>query len=164
VKYCNEKNIERHHSSPYEPRGNSQNERFNGIVTKGIATALEHGDIRLWDYAGGAVSFCYNRIGGEKSPYYRRFGRLPSTRHWRKFGCLCYAHKYVRQERDAKGKYAENADRGVFLGCNPSASNYLVGVYRRDQRSRAGLKFCVIESRAVVVDESAVVEKVEQGD
>jgi hypothetical protein len=163
VKYCNDKNIERRYSSPYEPRGNAVTERFNGIVTKGIATALEKGDIRLWDWCGAAVSYVYNRIGGENSPFYRRFGRLPSTRHWRKFGSLCYAHEYVK-EKSPRGKYSPNAVRGVYLGCNPVASNFLVGVYRRDNRARTGLKFTTIECRAVVVDESTMVEKVEQCD
>ena len=81
-------------SCPYTPQQNGRIERFNRTQGDALRAVLHGTDPKLWCYASRYVAYVHNRIErkkGAKSPFEKRFGRAPSKRHWRRFGCLCYA-------------------------------------------------------------------------
>ena len=79
-------------SSPYSPWMNGKVERWNATSGSAIRWNLNNVDPLLWDFAAQYVCYIFNRLDRKtkKSPYFRRFGREPSTKHFKRFGCLCY--------------------------------------------------------------------------
>jgi hypothetical protein len=163
-KLCEKERIERHFAPPYQPQGNSAVERLNGSISSATRTTCGGStgvDVGLWDFCGAAVVYVKNRLGGKESPFYRRYGFEPSLSVFRKFGCLAYAHNYVKGgDPSGAGKYNERATRGVFLGYCLGGSSYLVGVFKPDKRARSGYSFQVIESRSVGFDETTTITSI----
>ena len=99
----------------------------------------------------------FNRLDrkNKKSPYFRRFGREPSLRHLRRFGCLAYAK--VHTQVDALD---DRAERGVFLGYEPRNSTYKIGLWRPDERTTKGVRFLVTENKSVQFNENVTISDI----
>ena len=122
-KLCAEKNIKVRHAAPYEPEQNGKEERFNRTLLDAMRTIMVGVDQALWPHAAKCASYVWNRVcrREKKSPYYMRYGREPSTTHFRRFGCVCWMRVHQRTKLEPKYK------RGVFLGYAADSPAYLVG-------------------------------------
>ena len=156
---CVRRGIKLTFSPPYTPQLNGAVERFNQTSTNAIRTNLVGVDKRVWDYAAKYVAYVWNRVGkGKKkpTPFKKRFGREASTKHLRRFGCLCYALEHKK-----RAKLEDKYERGIFLGYGTENSTYLIGVWRPDDRTKAGVSFQVLENADCKFDESVLISDVE---
>jgi len=142
----------------YFPNTNGVVERFNGTIAEAIRTNIVGTDDRLWDHC--AIYLCHvfqrlDRGGPETSPWFKRFGRSAKTHYFKRFGSLAYAKIHTNINAVAP-KY----ERGIFLGYTNNGM-FKVGAWRKDLRVKEGIRFQVIENRAVKVDESIVVRNID---
>ena len=81
-------------SQPYAPSTNGMIERWNRTDGDAIRANLHGVDQKVWDYCAKFVAHVYNRVprkADRATPYELRYDREPSTKYFRKFGCLAYA-------------------------------------------------------------------------
>ena len=139
---------------------NGKVERWNRTQGGLIRASLVGVDRRVWDHCSRFVSYVYNRTErrtlGKKSPYFMKNGREPSKHHWKRFGCLAYSKIHTNIPHDA-----DRFERGIFLGYHEVNSTYLIGVWRSDNRTRAGHRFTVLEQKTAKFDESILVSNVD---
>ncbi len=144
-------------SAPFTPQRNGKVERWNGTSQNAIRANMLGVDPRMWPYCSRFVSHVWNRVPkkkGGRSPFYKRHGRDPTTRYFRKFGCLCYARIHTtNQLRKMDSRY----EVGIFLGYEEVNSTFLVGLWRKDSRTRSGMKF-----RSCKFDENIIIKDVDE--
>ena len=146
-------------SSPYCPQQNGRIERWNRTQCDAIRSNLYGVDPRVWCYCARFVAYLHNRLKtreGKPSPYCERWGREPSSRHWRKFGCLAYC-----KADNPGGKLSNRYERGMFLGYARENSSYLIGRWKKDDRCSTRIRFSVEEHRNCKFDESVVIRNLE---
>jgi hypothetical protein len=61
----------------------------------------------------------------------------------KRFGCLAYSKIMV-----PNGPLANKAEKCIFLGMSTENSAWLLGTFRKDARTRGGLRFVVLESKS----------------
>ena len=134
---CKKHSIKTEYSSPYCPQENSIVERCNRTDADLIRTNCRGVDKRMWCRASKFVAHTRNRLPratlGGKSPFEVRHNRVPSTRYFRRFGCLAFAKTHV------KGGLTKLCDRyspGAFLGHGDknSTCHWSTGSRRKIQR------------------------------
>ncbi len=157
-KVCEEKGILVYYAPPYHPAENGMVERMNQTIQSGMRASLTFVDKRMWDWAAIYVCYTWQRLTKRdgSSPYKSRFGRTPSTKHFRRFGCLCFAREHVKEN-----KLSPRYRPGIFLGYSLQNSCYLVGHFKSDDRRAVGESFVVEENRDVKFVESVLISDVE---
>lgn len=146
-------------SAPYEPAENGSVERQNRVVQDNMRALLVGVDRRMWGYAAKTQAYTWNRLPRktEVSPFEKKFGREPRVSHFRRFGCLAYAKKYVKV-----GKLDSRFRRGIFLGYGEENSTWLVGTWVDNKTTRTGKKFEVLETKCCKFDESILISDVDK--
>ncbi|WVZ58063.1 LOW QUALITY PROTEIN: hypothetical protein U9M48_008374 [Paspalum notatum var. saurae] len=97
--FCRDLGLEHQFSSPYTPPQNGVVERKNRTLVEMARTMLdEHRTPRcFWAEAVNTACYIANRIFLRaflgKTSYELRFGRQPSVKHLRAFGCRCFVLK-----------------------------------------------------------------------
>ncbi|WVZ93972.1 hypothetical protein U9M48_039918 [Paspalum notatum var. saurae] len=97
--FCRDLGLEHQFSSPYTPPQNGVVERKNRTLVEKARTMLdEHRTLRrFWAEAVNMACYIVNRIFLRaflgKTSYELRFGRQPSVKHLRAFGCRCFVLK-----------------------------------------------------------------------
>ena len=145
--YCEENGIRRNTTTAYTPQQNGVIERRNQSVVETARCLLKCMNVpgRFWGEAVKTAVYLLNRsptksLNGQ-TPFEAWYGRKPSVRHLRTFGCLAYA------KRIGPGvtKLSDQSTPGVFLGYEPGTKGYRIYDPVRDK---------LIISRDVQFDET----------
>ncbi|WVZ97331.1 hypothetical protein U9M48_042879 [Paspalum notatum var. saurae] len=134
-------------SSPYTPPQNGVVERKNRTLVEMARTMLiEHRTPRrFWAEAVNTAYYIANRIFLraflEKTLYELWFGRQPSVKHLRAFGCRCF----VLKKAGYLDKFESRCLDGIFLGYASSSRAFRVWILEAKQ---------VVETCEVSFDES----------
>jgi len=97
--FCSDHGLEHQFSSPYTPPQNGVVERKNRTLVEMARTMLYEYRTprRFWAEAVNTACYIANRIFLraflKKTSYELRFGRQPSVKHLRPFGCRCFVLK-----------------------------------------------------------------------
>ncbi|WVZ80528.1 hypothetical protein U9M48_027997 [Paspalum notatum var. saurae] len=97
--FCRDLGLEHQFSSPYTPPQNGVVERKNRTLVEMARTILDEHRTprRFWAEAVNTACYIANRIFLRaflgKTSYELRFGRQPSVKHLRAFGCRCFVLK-----------------------------------------------------------------------
>ena len=75
----------------------------------------------------------------------------------KRFGCLAYSKIMV-----PNGPLANKAEKCIFLGMAPESSAWLLGTFRKDTRTKGGLRFIVIESKSARFAPSVLVDSLDR--
>lgn len=116
--FMREHGIERQHTTRNAPQSNGVAERTNRILDEGVSSMLSAAGLRSdwWAYALSAYVHVLNRSPSSsvkgKVPHEAFYGRKPSVRHLRVFGCKAYVHVPKDQRRAFEPKTREM----VFVG------------------------------------------------
>ena len=128
IAFCSEKGIKHYTTMPYSPQRNGVVERRNQTVVEIVRCLLKsmQAPSKFWGEAVKMAVYILNRSPtkslNQKTPFEAWFGRKPSARHLRTFGCVAYA------KRNGPGvtKLADRSILGVFLGYEPGTKGYRV--------------------------------------
>ncbi|WVZ92825.1 LOW QUALITY PROTEIN: hypothetical protein U9M48_038863 [Paspalum notatum var. saurae] len=110
--------LEHQFSSPYTPPQNCVVERKNRTLVEMARTMLDEHRTprRFWAEAVNTACYIANRIFLRaflgKTSYELRFGRQPSVKHLRAFGCRCF----VLKKAGHLDKFESRCLDGIFLG------------------------------------------------
>ena len=107
------------YSAPYTQSQAGKVERFNRTIGDLSRATVGHTGIILWGDAAKKVSHVYNRTVGNDgvSTWQRRWGRKPSRKHVRVFGCEAW---YLNQAR--KWELDSRYLVGIFVGYSYKSS------------------------------------------
>ncbi|WVZ93564.1 hypothetical protein U9M48_039534 [Paspalum notatum var. saurae] len=145
--FCRDLSLEHQFSSPYTPPQNGVVERKNHILVEMARTMLDEHRTprRFWAEAVNTACYIVNRIFLRaflgKTSYELRFGRQPSIKHLRAFGCRCFMLKKARH----LDKFESRCLDGIFLGCASSSRAFRVWIFEAKQ---------VVETCEVSFDET----------
>jgi hypothetical protein len=145
--YCNEKGIKRNTTAPYTPQQNGVVERRNQTIVEMARCLLKTMKVppRFWGEAVKVAVHILNRSPtkslNQKTPFEAWFGRKPSVKHLRTFGCLAYA----KRVGPGLSKLTDRSVSSVFLGYEPGSKAWRVYDPMHDK---------LIVSRDVIFDES----------
>ncbi|WVZ70452.1 hypothetical protein U9M48_019121 [Paspalum notatum var. saurae] len=127
--------LEHQFSSPYTPPQNGVVERKNRTLVEMARTMLdEHRTPRhFWAEAVNTACYIANRIFLRaflgKTSYELRFGRQPSVKHLRAFGCRCF----VLKKAGHLDKFESRCLDGIFLGYASSSRAFRVWILEAKQ-------------------------------
>lgn len=117
-RFFQENGIQHETSCVYTPQQNGRVERKHRHILN-IARALRfqaHLPIEYWGECVKTAVYILNRTPSQllngKTPFERLYGRIPSFKHLRVFGCLAYAHN----QHHHGDKFATRSRRCAFLG------------------------------------------------
>ncbi|WVZ83778.1 hypothetical protein U9M48_030883 [Paspalum notatum var. saurae] len=139
--------LEHQFSSPYTPPQNGVVERKNRTLVEMARTMLDEHRTprRFWAEAVNMACYIANRIFLRaflgKTSYELRFGRQPSIKHLRAFGCRCF----VRKKAGHLDKFESRCLDGIFLGYASSSRAFRVWILEAKQ---------VVETCEVSFDET----------
>ncbi|WVZ85132.1 LOW QUALITY PROTEIN: hypothetical protein U9M48_032084 [Paspalum notatum var. saurae] len=139
--------LEHQFSSPYTPPQNGIVERKNCTLVEMAWTMLDEHRTprRFWAEAVNTACYIANRIFLRaflgKTSYELRFGRQPSVKHLRAFGCRCFVLKKARH----LDKFESRCLNGIFLGYASSSRAFRVWILEAKQ---------VVETCEVSFDET----------
>ncbi|WVZ94377.1 hypothetical protein U9M48_040276 [Paspalum notatum var. saurae] len=145
--FCRDLGLEHQFSSPYTPPQNGVVERNNRTLVEMARTMLyEHRTPRrFWAEAVNTACYIANRIFLRaflgKTSYELRFGRQPSVKHLRAFGCRCF----VLKKAGHLDKFESRCLDGIFLGYASSSRAFRVWILEAKQ---------VVETSEVSFDET----------
>jgi transposase InsO family protein len=126
--YCNEQGIKHNTTAPYSPQQNGVVERRNQSVVEMARCLLKSMKVpaKFWGEAVKTAVYILNlsptRSLEGRTPFEAWYGKKPSVRHLRTFGCVAYA------KRVGPGitKLADRSVSGVFFGYEPRTKAYRV--------------------------------------
>ncbi|KAJ9541717.1 LOW QUALITY PROTEIN: hypothetical protein OSB04_028223 [Centaurea solstitialis] len=115
-------------SAARTPEQNGVVERRNRTLVEAARSMLAESQLPQYLWAEAVNTACYTqnrsiihrRFG--QTPYHILFGRIPSVRHFRVFGCKCF----VLNETENRGKFGPKSDELVFVGYSESSIAYRV--------------------------------------
>ncbi|WVZ49158.1 hypothetical protein U9M48_000535 [Paspalum notatum var. saurae] len=116
--FCRDLGLEHQFSSPYTPPQNGVVERKNRTLVEMARTMLDEYRTprRFWAEAVNTACYIANRIFLRaflgKTSYELQFGRQPSVKHLRAFGCKCF----VLKKAGHLDKFESRCLDGIFLG------------------------------------------------
>ncbi|WVZ58416.1 LOW QUALITY PROTEIN: hypothetical protein U9M48_008692 [Paspalum notatum var. saurae] len=126
--FCHDLGLEHQFSSPYTPPQNSVVERKNLTFVELARTMLNElrTSRRFWAEAVNTACYIANRIFLRaflgKTSYELRFGRQPSVKHLRVFGCMCF----VLKKAGHLDKFESRCLDGIFLGYASSSRAFRI--------------------------------------
>lgn len=117
-------------TTTYSPQSNGLAERRNRTLMEKVRPMMFEAGVptRFWDRAIHYANVLRNHsptTGNDKTPIELLFGRQPDVSAFRVFGALAYPNVPITNTKRS-GKITERANRGVLLGYNPKAKQYLV--------------------------------------
>ncbi|WVZ93303.1 LOW QUALITY PROTEIN: hypothetical protein U9M48_039295 [Paspalum notatum var. saurae] len=124
--FCHGLGLEHQFYSPYTPPQNGVVERKNRTLIEMERTMLDEHRTprRFWAEAVNTTCYIANRIFLRaflgKTSYELRFGRHPSVKHLRAFGCRCFVLKKVGH----LDKFESHCLDGIFLGYASSSRRF----------------------------------------
>ncbi|WVZ51771.1 hypothetical protein U9M48_002882, partial [Paspalum notatum var. saurae] len=139
--------LEHQFSSPYTPPQNGVVERKNRTLVEMARTMLDEHRTprRFWAEAVNTACYIANqmflRAFLRKTSYELRFGRQPSIKHFREFGCKCF----VLKKAGHLDKFESRCLDGIFLGYASSSRAFRVWILEAKQ---------VVETCEVSFDET----------
>ncbi|WVZ80272.1 hypothetical protein U9M48_027763 [Paspalum notatum var. saurae] len=139
--------VEHQFSSPYTPPQNGVVERKNRTLVEMAWTMLDEHRTprRFWAEAVNTACYIANGIFLRaflgKTSYELRFGRQPSVKHLRVFGCRCF----VLKKAGHLDKFESRCLYGIFLGYASSSRAFCVWILEAKQ---------VVETCKVSLDET----------
>ncbi|WVZ75112.1 hypothetical protein U9M48_023200 [Paspalum notatum var. saurae] len=139
--------LEHQYSSPYTPPQNGVVERKNRTLVEMARTMLDEHRTprRFWAEAVNTACYIANRIFLRaflrKTSYELRFGRQPSVKHLRAFGCRCF----VLKKAGNLDKFESRCLDGIFLGYASNSKAFRVWILEAKQ---------VVETCEVSFDET----------
>ncbi|WVZ51956.1 hypothetical protein U9M48_003053 [Paspalum notatum var. saurae] len=145
--FCRDLGLEHQFSSPYTPPQNGVVERKNRTLVEMARTMLdEHRTLRrFWAEAVNTACYIANRIFLRAflgmTSYELRFGRQPSIKHLRAFGCRCF----VLKKAGHLDKFESRCLDGIFLGYASNSRAFRVWILEAKQ---------VVETCEVSFDET----------
>ncbi|WVZ63995.1 LOW QUALITY PROTEIN: hypothetical protein U9M48_013581 [Paspalum notatum var. saurae] len=145
--FCRDLGLEHQFSSPYTPPQNGVVERKNRTLVEMARTMLDEYRTprRFWAEVVNTACYIANRIFLRaflgKTSYELRFGRQPSVKHLRAFGCRCF----VLKKAGHLDKFESRCLDGIFLGYASSSRAFRVWILEAKQ---------VIETCEVSFDET----------
>ncbi|KAJ9536426.1 LOW QUALITY PROTEIN: hypothetical protein OSB04_un000384 [Centaurea solstitialis] len=115
-------------SAARTPEQNGVVERRNRTLVEAARSMLAESQLPQYLWAEAVNTACYTqnrsiihrRFG--KTPYHILFGRVPSVRHFKVFGCKCF----VLNESENRGKFGPKSDELIFVGYSESSIAYRV--------------------------------------
>jgi Reverse transcriptase (RNA-dependent DNA polymerase)/gag-polypeptide of LTR copia-type/Integrase core domain/GAG-pre-integrase domain/Domain of unknown function (DUF4219) len=131
---------------PYSPAQNGIAERLNRTLQEMALSQLIEANLPKCYWAESVATACYTRnrlpvLPFEMSPFERWFGRKPSVKHFRVFGCTAY----VMEPNVKRQKFDIKSGKMIFLGYHLVSKGY---------RLYDPKKHRVVISRDVVFNES----------
>ncbi|WVZ71286.1 hypothetical protein U9M48_019888 [Paspalum notatum var. saurae] len=129
------KGLEHQFSSPYTPPQNGAVERKNRTLVEMARTMLDEHRTprRFWAEAVNTACYIVNRIFLRaflgKTSYELRFGRQPSVKHLRAFGCRCL----VLKKAGHLDKFESRCLDGIFLGYASNSRAFRVWILEAKQ-------------------------------
>ncbi|WVZ84500.1 hypothetical protein U9M48_031529 [Paspalum notatum var. saurae] len=145
--FCRDLGLEHQFSSPYTPPQNGVVERKNRTLVEMARTMLDEHRTprRFWAEAVNTAYYIANRIFLRaflgKTSYELRFGRQPSVKHLRAFGCRCF----VLKKAGHLDKFESRCLDGIFLGYTSNSRAFRVWILEAKQ---------VVETCEVSFDET----------
>ncbi|WVZ52663.1 hypothetical protein U9M48_003701 [Paspalum notatum var. saurae] len=145
--FCRDLGLEHQFSSPYTPPQNGVVERKNRTLVEMARTMLDEHKTprRFWVEAVNTACYIVNRIFLRaflgKTSYELRFGRQPSVKHLRAFGCRVF----VLKKAGHLDKFESCCLDGIFLGYASSSRAFRVWISEAKQ---------VVETCEVCFDET----------
>ncbi|WVZ76462.1 hypothetical protein U9M48_024438 [Paspalum notatum var. saurae] len=145
--FCRDLGLEHQFSSPYTPPQNGVVERKNRTLVEMARTMLDEHRTprRFWAEAVNTACYIANRIFLRaflgKTSYELRFGRQPSVKHLRAFGCRCF----VLKKAGHLDKFESRCLDGIFLGYASNSRAFRVWILEAKQ---------VVETCEVSFDET----------
>ncbi|WVZ54512.1 hypothetical protein U9M48_005298 [Paspalum notatum var. saurae] len=139
--------LEHQFSSPYTPPQNGVVERKNRTLVEMARTMLDEHRTprRFWAEAVNTACYIANRIFLRaflgKTSYELRFGKQPSVKHLRAFGCRCF----VLKKAGHLDKFESRCLDGIFLGYASNSRAFRVWILEAKQ---------VVETCEVSFDET----------
>jgi hypothetical protein len=126
--YCNAHGIKHNTTAPYTPQQNGVVERRNQSVVEMARCLLKSKQVPgcFWGEAVMVAVYLLNRAPTKSlnnvTPYEAWYGKKPSVRHLRTFGCVAYAKKVG----PGVTKLEDRTVPGIFLGYEPCSKAYRV--------------------------------------
>ncbi|WVZ97244.1 hypothetical protein U9M48_042794 [Paspalum notatum var. saurae] len=145
--FCRDLGLEHQFSSPYTPPQNGVVERKNRTLVEMARTMLDEHRTprRFWAEAVNTACYIANRIFLRaflgKTSYELRFGRQPSVKHLRAFGCRCF----VLKKAGHLDKFESRCLDGIFLGYASNSRAFRVWILEAKQ---------VVETCEIFFDET----------
>ncbi|WVZ64068.1 hypothetical protein U9M48_013638 [Paspalum notatum var. saurae] len=145
--FCRDLGLEHQFSSPYTPPQNGVVERKNRTLVEMARMMLDEHRTprRFWAKAVNTACYIANRIFLQaflgKTSYELWFGRQPSVKHLRAFGCRCF----VLKKAGHLDKFESRCLDGIFLGYASSSRDFRVWILEAKQ---------VVETCEVSFDET----------
>jgi hypothetical protein len=108
AKFATGRGIAVHRSAPYAPQANGIAERANRTIFEVARATLVQSGLpnTFWAEAVSDAAAIHNRLpqAGGMSPFEKLYGRKPSVKKFRPFGCLAYVcqHESKRKKLDSK--------------------------------------------------------------
>ncbi|WVZ97460.1 LOW QUALITY PROTEIN: hypothetical protein U9M48_042997 [Paspalum notatum var. saurae] len=133
--FCRDQCLEHQFSSPDTPPQNGVVERKNRTLVEMTQTMLDEHRTprRFWAEAVNTACYIANRIFLRaflgKTSYELRFGRQPSVKHLRAFGCRCF----VLKKAGHLDKFESRCLDGIFLGYASSSRAFRVWILEAKQ-------------------------------
>lgn len=124
-------------SAPETPEQNGIAERFNRTLQENVQVLLRDAKLKsyMWPYAAEFATHVYNRrahsSNGDLSPYQLFYGKAPSLKHLKPFGCLVVSQR-LEQNKD-KDCFAPANSLGILVGF-PLNMPHSYSVYQLDTR------------------------------
>jgi hypothetical protein len=128
VEFCQEHGIKHNTTAAYTPQQNGVVERRNQTVVEMARCLLKSMGVpaRFWGEAVKTAVYLLNRAPtkslNEMTPFEAWFGRKPSVKHLRTFGCKAY----VKKVGPGISKLSDRSVPCVFLGYEPGTKGYRV--------------------------------------
>ncbi|WVZ84794.1 hypothetical protein U9M48_031782 [Paspalum notatum var. saurae] len=128
--FCRDLGLEHQFSSPYTPPQNGVVERKNRTLVEMARMMLDEHRTprRFWAEAVNTACYIANRIFFRtflgKTSYELQFGRQPSVKHLRPFGCRCF----VLKKAGHMDKFESHCLDGIFLGYSSSSRAFHVWI------------------------------------
>ncbi|WVZ76408.1 LOW QUALITY PROTEIN: hypothetical protein U9M48_024385 [Paspalum notatum var. saurae] len=133
--FCRDLGLEHQFSSPYTPLQNGVVERKNRTLVEMARTMLDEHRTprRFWAEAVNTACYIANRIFLRaflgKTSYELQFGRQPSVKHLRAFGCRCF----VLKKAGHLDKFESRCLDGIFMGYASSSRAFRVWILEAKQ-------------------------------
>ncbi|WVZ89700.1 hypothetical protein U9M48_036069 [Paspalum notatum var. saurae] len=133
--FCHDLGLEHQFSYPYNPPQNGVVERKNRTLVEMARTMLDEHRTprRFWAEAVNTAYYIANRIFLRaflgKTSYELRFGRQPSVKHLRAFGCRCF----VLKKAGHLDKFKSCCLDGILLGYASSSRAFRVWILEAKQ-------------------------------